>query len=247
MPSRLHSVVIDAADPPALARFWSAATGWPVTRETPDEVVVEPPESASGVPVGPGIPLVFVPVDDPKVTKNRLHIDLNSRSRDQQDAIVEDLQAHGASPADIGQGDVPWVVLADTEGNELCVLDPRVEYERAGAIAAVVLDAPDPTALVGFWAAASGWRVAGGDASYASLERRDGAGPHLEILRSDDPKVVKNRVHLDVAPYAGDDQGAEVARLLALGASPADVGQGTQTWVVLADPAGNELCVLSPR
>jgi hypothetical protein len=59
--------------------------------------------------------------------------------------------------------------------------------------------------------------------------------------------VAKNHVHLDVAPYAADDQGAEVSRIRGLGASPADVGQGEQTWVVLADPDGNEFCVLSPR
>jgi hypothetical protein len=79
------------------------------------------------------------------------------------------------------------------------------------------------------------------------LARPDGAGPQLELLRVDDARVVKNRVHLDVAPFAADDQAAEVARLEALGATPADVGQGTQTWVVLADPQGNEFCVLTAR
>ena len=75
-----------------------------------------------------------------------------------------------------------------------------------------------------------------------------GAGPRLELVRVEDPKVVKNRWHLDVAPAAGDDQAAEVARLKALGATDADVGQGPDsTWVVLADPDGNEFCVLSPR
>jgi hypothetical protein len=57
-------------------------------------------------------------------------------------------------------------------------------------------------------------------------------------------KAVKNRLHIDLVP---DDQAAEVARLEALGARPADVGQGDATWVVLADPEGNEFCVLSPR
>ena len=59
--------------------------------------------------------------------------------------------------------------------------------------------------------------------------------------------MVKNRLHLDLAPYPGEDPAAEVARLLALGATRADVGQGAVTWTVLADPEGNELCVLSPR
>jgi predicted enzyme related to lactoylglutathione lyase len=153
----------------------------------------------------------------------------------------------GATPLDIGQGAVPWVVLADPEGNEFCVLDHRDDYDRAGAVAAIILDAADPRALAPFWAEAAGWTVARDDDSYASLVAPDGTGPHLEILRVADPKVVKNRVHLDVAPFPGDDQAAEVTRLRALGAAPADVGQGEQTWVVLSDPQGNELCVLSPR
>ena len=246
MPTRLNSVVFDAADPRALARFWAAATGWLVTYEEPDEVVVEPPEDGAGY-TEPGLPLVFGTVDDPKVAKNRVHLDLNSRSTDEQRAIVERLAAHGARPADIGQRDVPWVVLGDPEGNELCVLDPRDVYAEAGALAAVVLDAADPEALARFWTEAAGWPVVDSGDGYASLAPPGGPGPRLELLRIPDPNVAKNRVHLDVAPYAGDDQAAEVARLLEIGARHADVGQGEQTWVVLADPEGNEFCVLSPR
>jgi hypothetical protein len=239
--TRLFSVVVDAADGSALARFWSEATGWPITYEEPGEVVVEPPDGE------PGVPLVFVRVDDPKVVKNRIHLDLNSRSPEHQAEIVEQLRRAGATPLDIGQGAVPWVVLADPEGNEFCAHDPRPEYEAAGPVAAIVLDSPDPAALAPFWVAAAGWQEVGRDDNSVSLARPDRAGPQLEILRVDDPKVAKNRVHLDVAPYKVDDQAAEVDRLTALGATPADVGQGAQTWVVLADPQGNEFCVLSSR
>ncbi|HKA83752.1 MAG TPA: VOC family protein, partial [Acidimicrobiales bacterium] len=89
MPTRLYSLVIDSADPSALARFWATATGWPITYEEADEVVVEPPEDDAGTPTEPGLPLVFVRVDDPKLSKNRVHIDLNSRSDDEQREIVE--------------------------------------------------------------------------------------------------------------------------------------------------------------
>jgi Glyoxalase-like domain len=116
----------------------------------------------------------------------------------------------GAEPADIGQADVRWVVLADPEGNELCVLDPRDDYAQAGAMAAIVLDTPDPAALAPFWSEAAGWPIVGQGDDYASLARPDGVGPQLELIRVDDPKVAKNRVHIDVAPYAADDQGAEV-------------------------------------
>jgi hypothetical protein len=241
MPTRLECVVVDAADPPALARWWAGALGWMVTVERPGETAVEPPD-------GLGIPLVFVPVADPKAGKNRVHLDLRSASAgDQQDRVAR-LTGLGARPADVGQGrDVPWVVLADPEGNEFCVLDPRDWYAGSGALAAVVVDAADPLALARFWSAAAGWPLAGSGDTWAALRSPSGAGPFIEFLRVPEPKRGKNRLHLDVASYPGDDHAAEVARLRALGATPADVGQGAASWVVLADPEGNELCVLSPR
>jgi hypothetical protein len=104
-----------------------------------------------------------------------------------------------------------------------------------------------PTMLAAFWSAATGWPVTRGGPDYAALRSPAGRGPYLELLRTNDLKVVKNRLHLDVAPLKGDDQAAEVERLRSLGATPADIGQGDVPWVVLADPEGNEFCVLSPR
>jgi Glyoxalase-like domain len=241
MATRLYSVVIDAPDPSGLGRFWSEATGWPIALEEPDEVVVEPPEGE------PGIALVIVPVDDPKVGKNRVHFDLATTSAEHQAELVERVRRAGATRVDIGQGAVPWVVLADPAGNEFCILEPRETYADAGPIAAVCLDSPDPSALAEFWTVASAWPIVHRGTHGVALAAPDRPGPRLEILEVHDPKVVKNRVHLDVAPEEGDDQAAEVARLKALGASDVDIGQGQQTWVVLADPDGNEFCVLTPR
>ena len=70
------------------------------------------------------LPLVFVPVTEPKTTKNRVHLDLSTTSAEHQAAEVERLLGLGAVRLDIGQGQVPWEVLADPEGNEFCVLDP---------------------------------------------------------------------------------------------------------------------------
>jgi hypothetical protein len=82
----------------------------------------------------------------------------------------------------------------------------------------------------------------------ASLRHPSGKPPALDLVHVDDPKQGKNRLHLDVAPNAGDDQEAEVNRLLRLGARQVDIGQGDDvSWVVLADPEDNEFCVLSPR
>ena len=81
----------------------------------------------------------------------------------------------------------------------------------------------------------------GGDPNEIAIDPVDGRGQDILFLRVPEAKTIKNRLHLDLRP---DDQDAEVARLLALGATRADIGQGQQTWVVLADPEGNEFCVL---
>ena len=239
MASRLYSVVIDCADPSSLGRWWADVLSWKVTYEEPDEIVVEPPD-------GERLPgLVFVPVPEAKSVKNRVHLDLATHSEDHFAAEVARIRGLGARPADIGQGDTPWVVLTDPEGNEFCVLNARERYAGTGAIAAIVMDAVDPVAQARFWVEATGWVPAGDD---TSLRAPDGGGPFLEMIEVHDAKVVKDRVHLDVAPEATDDQAAEVARLEAAGARRVDVGQGEEvTWVVLADPEDHEFCVLRPR
>jgi len=245
MTTRLVHMVIDANDPPRLARFWAAALGWEVVAEEPDEVVVWP--AGFSYPGPAALPLVFVPVPEPKAGKNRLHLDLASSSAAHQQQLAARLRDLGARPADIGQGTVPWVVLADPEGNEFCVLDPRPGYAGAGPVAAVVADCADPEALARFWESAGGWRRRDQDHGMQALRSPAGLGPYLEFQPDDGPKTVKNRVHLDVAPHTGDDLQAEVSLLRQAGATPADVGQGTAPWEVLADPEGNEFCVLSPR
>ena len=116
MTSRLYFVTIDAHDPRALAEFWREVLGYQIAYDEPHEVGIEPPDN-DAAPA-----LVFVPVTDQKIIKNRVHLDL---APDDQAAEVERLLALGARHVDIGQGEVPWVVLADPEGNEFCVLTPR--------------------------------------------------------------------------------------------------------------------------
>jgi hypothetical protein len=244
MGTRLYSVVIDSADPAALGRWWSQALKWPVTFEAPDEVAIEPADDD----VCHDLAVVFVPVADPKRHKNRVHLDLASRSLNDQSAIVERLLELGATHADIGQEDVSWVVLADPEGNELCVNAPSDRFDERGTLEAIVLDAANPGRLARFWAEATGWSITTESHMVASLRHPSDKPPALDLVAVSDPKTGKNRVHLDIAPHAGADQAEEVNRLLRLGAHEVDVGQGDDvTWVVLADPEGNELCVLSPR
>jgi predicted enzyme related to lactoylglutathione lyase len=147
----------------------------------------------------------------------------------------------------VGQGDVPWTVLADPEGNVFCVLEPREIYRDTGPIAAVVVDCADPRAMARFWAEAMDWALHEVSDDHARLRSARRVGPYLEFLRIHGAKTGWNRVHLDVAPYPSDDQGVEAARLQTLGATLVDVGQGDVAWKVLADPEGNEFCVLTPR
>jgi hypothetical protein len=107
-----EQVVIDCADPVALGRWWAEALGWVVVNDSPDEFEIRP--TADRLPG-----LLFADVPEGKTAKNRLHLDF--RPQDQA-AEVARLLALGAQPADVGQGDTSWVVLADPEGNEFCVL-----------------------------------------------------------------------------------------------------------------------------
>lgn len=151
----------------------------------------------------------------------------------------------GATPADVGQGDVPWTVLADLEGNVFCVLAPRPICRDTEPIATVVVNCADLRAMARFWGEATDWTRHEVNDDHARLRSGKGVGPYLELLRASGEETVWNRVHLDLMPYPGDDQAADVARLLALGATDADVGQGNVPGVCLADPEGNEFCVLT--
>jgi catechol 2,3-dioxygenase-like lactoylglutathione lyase family enzyme len=238
-------IVIDAADPSRLASFWADALGWVIASDEPDEAVVWP--AGFGCPGTTALPLVFVPVPERKHGKNRIHLDLATTSAEHQAAEVDRLIGLGAARADVGQGQVPWEVLADPQGHEFCVLEPREVYLDTGPVAAVVADSADPPATARFWAAATGWLAHETSQGFASLREPGKAGPYLEFLRVPDAKTGKNRLHVDVAPPADGNSRAEAVRLQAAGATPADVGQGDVSWIVLADPEGSEFCVLSPR
>jgi predicted enzyme related to lactoylglutathione lyase len=115
MGSSVYSVTIDCAEPSALAWFWAQVLDYEKTFEEDDEVVIEPRDKS-------GNALLFIKVPDDKKAKNRIHLDLNPTD---QAAEVERVKQLGATEVDIGQRNVPWVVLADPEGNEFCILTPR--------------------------------------------------------------------------------------------------------------------------
>jgi predicted enzyme related to lactoylglutathione lyase len=118
MPVRLHHIVIDGHDLPALASFWTQALHWKILAEREREIVIGTAEDA---PVG----ICFMPVSDPKTVKNRVHLDLTSSAADRDQEIAR-LLGLGARYVDIGQtGNESWTVLADPEGNEFCVVRPK--------------------------------------------------------------------------------------------------------------------------
>ncbi|POM22574.1 Glyoxalase-like domain protein [Actinomadura rubteroloni] len=245
MATRLVQIAMDARDDAALGRFWADALGWEISSEGPGVTNLEPVGFDYPDPAALCIDIIVVP--EAKTVKNRVHVDLATTSAAHQAELVARLREFGATPADIGQGDVPWTVLADPEGNEFCVLEPRPLYEDTGPIAAVVVDCADPRAVARFWDDAMDWTLHEATDDLARLRSAKGVGPYLEFVRTPDAKTVKNRVHLDVRPYPGDDQAAEAARLRTFGATDVDLGQGDVPWTVLADPEGNEFCVLASR
>jgi hypothetical protein len=116
----------------------------------------------------------------------------------------------------------------------------------------VAVDCHDIELVASFWQGALGWRRTHEDLTSDDPEivleppagsPEDGTSPDLVFLSVPEPKSVKNRLHLDLRPL---DQAVEVARLEGLGATRVDVGQGEPSWVVMADPDGNEFCVLEP-
>src|SRR5262249_36334108 len=121
MASIFSEIIIDAKDPKVVAQFWSDVLDWPVSENESGVWWISATGEYTARPM-----VVFVPVPEPKTVKNRIHLDVNPSGVDQAEEL-ERLLSLGARKVDVGQGDVPWVVLADPEGNEFCLLGRRVD------------------------------------------------------------------------------------------------------------------------
>jgi len=231
---RLENVVWDARDPRRLGRFWSAALGAEPFTDEPEGFEARLPLAGDAF-----LDMCFPHVDEPSSAPARLHLDL--AGGDRQREVVERLLGLGATHADIGQGDVPWVVLADPEGNAFCVMEDREAYRGTGPIAALPLDSADPDRDAAFWAEITGWVPWEGVPGLVTLRHPSGAGPLLELCPEPAPRRGKSRLHLDVR--ADREDGDPVPRLTGLGARQL-TRQGELPWIVFADPSGNEFCVL---
>jgi hypothetical protein len=233
MTSSITALTLDTHDPEGMARFYGGLLDWDATTDRGVPALVGPPD------VGFGLRFAHAPYE--KWGPNQMHPDLLASSLEEQAAVVDRALALGARHLDIGQGpDADNVVLADPEDNEVDVLPPGSSF-LAGCPFFSSL-AGDGTAAVGyFWRDALDWSLVWDQDGETAVQAPWG-GPKITWGGEPvDPKLGKNRLHLDLVPV-GTTVDDEVARLVALGATRTELG--CPDAVGLADPGGNELCVV---
>jgi predicted enzyme related to lactoylglutathione lyase len=240
MTCHLVALAFDANDPLCLARFWAGVLGWEMADEPPDGIALLPSDDT-------GFRIEFFPTQEQKAGLNWMHFHLTSTSLQDQQQTVANALGLGARHIDIGQSpEEGHVVLADPEGNEFCVIEPGNNWlAGCGFLAELACEGSQEVGY--FWSEALGWPLVWDQAQETAIRSPRGGpkiswgGPPLT------PKTGKNRLHFDIAPPVQGNQQEEVDRLVSLGATRIDIGQGKVSWVVMADPDGNEFCVLTPR
>ncbi len=241
MSLHLKAVSFDAHEPVLLARFWATALGWYVHDEIAGTVRLTHTD-------GTKFEVTFVQaILGGKLEKNRLHLDLTTTSMEDQAASVDQLLALGARHIDVGQGpDALHVVLADPEDNEFCVIEPSNSFlAGCGRLGSITCDGSPAVGY--FWSAALGWPLVWDQDEETAIRAADGTGPFITWGPPVVPKVMRNRLHLDVVTSSADDLGTEVDRLVSLGASLAETSQSDGKAVVMFDPDDNEFCILASR
>ena len=228
----LDAIVLDAQDPARLAGFWSIALDAPVTYQGDGGTRLLLPGQFE-------LFLDFVPVPDRLPRPHRLHLDLDGGAEHSE--MARQLTELGAAPVDIGQGNVPWIVLVDPEDYAFCVLPELTEHADTGSVAAISMDTGDRRAAFTFWRETTGWLPT--DEEY-TLRHPSGTGPLLAFYDAEEPKRGKNPMHLDLRVAPGEDYDAVLDGLLARGATLAEHDWGALPWTVLLDPGGNECCLL---
>jgi hypothetical protein len=238
MTSHLSALCFAANDPVGLARFWGGILDGVPSRDPEGGFVLLPGGD-------PGFRLRFRPTLEKKAGPNRMHFDLTSTSPEDQEQTVTTALRLGARHLDIGQlPEEPHVVLADPEGNELCVIEPGNDFlAGCGFIGALACDGSQEVGY--FWSEAVGWPLVWDQDQETAIQSPLGGpkitwgGPPVR------PKTGKNRLHFDLAPEVDGDQQAEVDRLVSLGAVRLDT-EHRGSWVDMADPDDNEFRVLTP-
>ncbi len=242
MTCHLDALCFDANDPLRLSRFWAGVLGWAMADDAGESIAAEKLELLPSDDTG--FRIRFLPTQKQKAGQNQMHLDLTSTSlEDQQQTVARSLDL-GARHIDIGQRpEEGHVVLADPEGNEFCVIEPGNNFlADCGFVGALACDGSQEVGY--FWSGALNWPLVW-DQDQETAIRSPLGGP--KITWGGPPpmtKIGKNRLHFDLAPAVHGDQQVEVDRLVSLGATRIDIGQGEVSWVVMADPDGHEFCVL---
>ena len=243
MTCQLVALCFAANNPHRLARFWAGVLGWRIADHTPDGIALLPNDDT-------GFRIRFLPTAEEKTGRNQIHLHLTSTSLDDQESTVTRALELGGQHIDIGQRpEEGHVVLVDPEGNEFCVIEPGNSFlADCGFLGELACDGSQQVGY--FWSEALSWPLVW-DQDQETAIRSPHGGPKIAwggppVM----PRTGKNRLHFDLAPpaHAGDQQ-AEVDRLVALGATRVDMSQDQDEVgsVVLADPDGNDFCVLTPR
>ncbi len=240
MTSHLIALVFDANEPLRLGRFWAGVLGRELGEDPDGGNVLRPVDDT-------GFRIEFFPTREQKTGPNQMHFDLTSSSLEgQQQTVARALELCARNIVVCQRPEEGHLVLADPEGNEFCVIPPGNDFLADTAFIGAL--SSDGTQEVGyFWSEALGWPLVWDQDQETAIQSPGGGtkiawgGPPVA------PKTGKNRLHLDIAPPADVDQQTEVDRLVSLGATRIDIGQGDVRWVVMADPDGNEFCVLTPR
>ncbi len=235
------TLTFDCADTLRVATFWGGALGFGSDRDAddPDDGVLLVDSSTRTR----GVYFSFQTVPEPKVVKNRVHLDLRpATTMAEEVARLGDLGA--TQIRYVAEGHGSWTVMGDPEGNEFCVLRANGEGGKRDTrgLDSVVVDSGDWRRVADFWTAALGYRELEAGEDGVEIVGRD-ADPMLSFVRVPEPKTVKNRIHLDVRPSGS--MAEEVDRVTTLGATVRGfIEEGGSFWTQMRDPEGNEFCVL---
>jgi catechol 2,3-dioxygenase-like lactoylglutathione lyase family enzyme len=250
MATVLHAITFRAHDPAAQARFWGELLGWRRVDDAGDAIALAVGDATYGdtAPDGgdrPAYRLRFVSDDAPKVTANRMHFDLTSGYPDEQAETVERAIRLGAKHIDVGQTpEEGHTVLADPEGNELCVTPAgRSTFTKeTGFTGALACDGSE--AVGRFWSAALDWPLVWDQDQETAIQSPRGGTKINWAGPPNHPQHYPNRLHFDLAATADSSLDAEVERLTSLGATLADRASCAPGWAAMLDPDGTEFCVM---
>jgi hypothetical protein len=234
----LDGVDVDAQDPRRLADFWSELLGREAACGEGSDWCVLPPEQ-------PGLRLRFVPTDVPKTSQNRIHLDLTSASTAAMEASISRALRAGGRRADIGQGtEDPHEVLADPEGDELCIIEPENGFLRCTeAIGAVNCDGTH--ALGEFWSAALGWPLVWDQGEETAIQSPRGGAKITWSGTPLMPRHGKDRIRLALRVHDAAELRTAREHLVDLGARAA-LGDGDHEEtapVEMTDPDGNPFVI----